>query len=379
MSALIASSVALTCLGDDAETFTAILRDTCGAGPLRYFPADALHVRAGYHVPGPEVPERPLRATGWLIWCVVEAVRRAGVDPHRSRVAALVGSGLRELRSVERFALGESGILPADLHFAGALRRAVPGLDPVLTIANACSAGGHALAVAQDLLDGGEADAVVVAGTDAMTESMLAMIGRFGEEPATRVRPFDRDRVGVLLGEGAAAVVLIPGGRPAGTGLARLLGTGLSCDASHETAPDPIGIQRAMTDALTRAGRRPGDIDLVFAHGTGTALNDAAEAAALREVFQSTDPGPFITAVKGAVGHTSGTSALTSLALAVHSLHRGIVPHIVGLREPLPEGAGLRFVRDRPVPATVRTVQVDAFGFGGVNAVSVLESLGGAR
>jgi 3-oxoacyl-[acyl-carrier-protein] synthase II len=244
-----------------------------------------------------------------------------------------------------------------------------------MTLSNACSAGGYALAIGQDLLELDEADAVVVAGADAMTESMLAMVGRFGAEPTQQVRPFDVQRSGALLGEGAAAVVLVPErpGHRTGRELARLLGTGLSCDAEHETAPDPAGIRRAIADAFHRADRRPDQVGLVFAHGTGTALNDPVEAAVLCETFREVTPGPLVTALKGAVGHTSGTSALTSLAMAMHSLRRRVAPPAVGLREPLPEGDGLRFVIGRPRSMAGGAVAINAFGFGGVNAVSLLE------
>lgn len=372
MSVLVAASVARTCLGDDVATWAALLRGECGVTPLRWFAVDRLGVRYGYQIPEAG-PERPLRATGWLVDCVAEAVRRSGVDPRRQRVLALVGTGLGELRAVERWAVDGQPVQAEQLHFAAAVRAAAPGVEVVATLSNACSAAGYALALGQDLLELGDADAVVVAATDAMTESMLAMIGRFADRPADRIRPFDADRPGVLLGEGAGAVVLVPDdGRPGPPPVARLLGTGLSCDAVHETAPDRAGIRRAVDDALARCGRSAADVDVVLAHGTGTALNDPTEAAVLTEVFAGTDPGPLVTAVKGAVGHTSGASPLTGLALAVHALREQRVPPVVGLREPLPEAAGLRLVRGAPRSARVRLVQVDAFGFGGVNAVSLV-------
>jgi 3-oxoacyl-[acyl-carrier-protein] synthase II len=369
---LIASSVAVTCLGDEEATFRALLAGTSGVGALRHFPADRLNVRYGYHLPEPDGREGSGRVARWLAGCVAEAVRRAGVDPRRQRVAAVVGTGLGGLRDVERWAVDGVPVRPEGLHFAAAVHSALGGYAGTVTLSNACGAGGYALALGADMLDLGEADAVVVAAADGMTESMLAMIGRFGEEPTVQVRPFDRQRTGVLLGEGAAAVVLVPQ-RPGTRAVARLLGTGLSCDAWHETAPDPAGIRRAMDDALARAGRAPGQVDLVYAHGTGTALNDPTEASVLGEVFAAARPGPLVTAVKGAVGHTSGAAALTSLAMAVQSLRRQLAPPVVGLREPLPEAAGLRLVTGRACPTRVRTVQVNAFGFGGVNAVTLLE------
>jgi 3-oxoacyl-[acyl-carrier-protein] synthase II len=370
VSVLIASSVARTCLGDDAQTFAALLRGACGVADLRYAPSERLNVRAGYHIDEPG-PERSLRASGWLRECVGEAVARAGLDPSRQRIAALVGTGLRELRAVERWALDGVPLRREQLHFAGAVRAAAPATGTALTLSNACSAGGYALALGQDLLELDEADAVVVAAADTMTESMLAMIGRFADEPTRQVRPFDAERTGVLLGEGAAAVVLVPEGAAAAP-VARLLGTGLSCDAHHETAPEPAGIRRAVLDALRRAGREATEVDVVYAHGTGTDLNDPTEAAVLHDVYGTKATGPLITAVKGAVGHTSGVAPLTSLAMAVHTLREGVVPPIVGLRRTLMEGAGLRFVRDRPQRLAARLVQIDAFGFGGVNAVSLV-------
>jgi 3-oxoacyl-[acyl-carrier-protein] synthase II len=370
VSVLIAGSAARTCLGDDRDTFAALSRGACGVTGLRYVPPDRLNVAAGYHIDEPG-PERSLRASGWLRECVAVAVARAGLDVARGRVVALVGTGLRELRAVERWALDGASMRREQLHFAGALRAALPAAAPAVTLSNACSAGGYALALGQDLLELGEADAVVVAAADAMTESMLAMIGRFADEPTGRVRPFDAARTGVLLGEGAAAVVLVPEGAAADP-VARLLGTGLSCDAHHETAPDVGGIRRAMLDALRRAGRKADEVDVVYAHGTGTDLNDPTEASVLREVFGENGTGPLVTAVKGAVGHTSGAAPLTSLAMAIHSLREGVVPPVVGLRRTLLEGTGLRFVRERPRRTPVRLAQVNAFGFGGVNAVSLV-------
>jgi len=371
VSVLVVSCVARTCLGDDAETFAALLRGECGVSSLRHFPARQLNVTSGYQLPRQRGEPAPY-AGSWLAGCVTEAVRRAGLDPNRQRLAVLAGTGLRELRAVERWALDGGAVCLEDLHFTGPVRRAAPGVTSVLTLSNACSAGGYALALGQDLLELGEADAVVVAAADTMTESMLAMIGRFADEPADRVRPFDSGRPGVLLGEGAAAAVLVPEGEAAVPPVARMLATGLSCDAHHETAPDPDGIRRAMAGAFERAGRAAREVDVVYAHGTGTVLNDPAEAAVLTDVFGSDGAGPLVTAVKGAVGHTSGTSALTSLAMAVHSLRAGVVPPVVGLREPLGEGRGLRLVRDRPRSADVRLAQINAFGFGGVNAVSLI-------
>lgn len=380
MPALVATSVVRTCLGSGAETFARLLRGETGLQPLRHGDPAKLRVGYGYHI-GTDDPNRPYRASRWLAECVQRAARQAGLDPRRERVTALIGTGLRELSAVEDWALTGTPVPPHRLHFASAVRDALPGLTDVVTVSNACSASGHALALAQYLVELGEADAVVVGGVDAMTLSMLAMIGRTAETPSEQVRPFDADRQGVLLGEAAAAVVVLPEHRtgPRGTGpggtnpvLGRLLATGMSCDAHHETAPDVAGICRAMREAHERAGREPRDVDAVVAHGTGTALNDPAECTALRTVLDGADP--YITGVKGAVGHTSGCAALVNLDVALRTLRERVIPPVVGLRTVLDEGKGLRFVQDRPQAAAPRLVQVNAFGFGGVNAVTLVEA-----
>jgi 3-oxoacyl-[acyl-carrier-protein] synthase II len=214
---------------------------------------------------------------------------------------------------------------------------------------------------------------VVVAGAaDAMTASMLSMIGSVVDEPTRRVRPFDRDRAGVLLGEGAAAAVVVPEGW-AGPVLGRLHGTGLSCDAAHETAPDVDGICRAVADAYARSGRSPAEVDLVVAHGTGTGLNDPAECAVIGRCLREHGADPLVTGVKGATGHLSGAAGLLNLDVAVRSLHSGLVPPVVGLDTVLDEGTGIAFVRGGPVRRAVRLAQIHAFGFGGVNAVTLVE------
>jgi 3-oxoacyl-[acyl-carrier-protein] synthase II len=128
-----------------------------------------------------------------------------------------------------------------------------------------------------------------------------------------------------------------------------------------------------MHDALSSAGITPSDVDLVVAHGTGTELNDPAEATALQSVLAAGGPGPLVTAVKGAIGHTSGASPLHSLDVALRCLAGGQVPPVVGLREALPEAQGLRLVTGRAVAAAPKLAQVDAFGFGGVNAITLVE------
>lgn len=362
----------ITCLGDGDTTVKALFAGASGIAPLPHLDTEKLHVGYGYPIADGE-PERSFRASEWLAEVVADAVWQAGVDARRERVAVVVGSGLRELRSVERWHADGAALSLPELHFERAVRRVLPDATEVMTISNACSAGGYALAVGMDLLAQDEADAVVVAGCDTTTESMLTMIGRVGDDLVTEVRPFDADRGGVLLGEGAVAVVVRRSTDDSPDALGRVRSVGLSCDAFHETAPDVRGIVAAMRDAHTRAGVRPEDVALVLAHGTATALNDPTEAAALTEVFADVPTPPVVTGIKGATGHTSGGAALMSLVVALAALRAGQAPPVVGLATPIPEAAALRLAVGDPAPVTGRIAQVDAFGFGGVNAVTIVE------
>ena len=372
MAACIASSAIRTCLGNGAETFQALINGISGVAALRHFDATPFNVTHAYQIPD-EGRERWFNPSCWLAECVRSALSESGVSAARQRVAVIVGTGLRELRSAERAALEDCEVSTDRLHFEGAVRAACPDVAEVITLSNACSAGGHALALAQDLIESGEADAAVAASTDGLTASMLAMIGRFASSPTPQVRPFDRERTGALLGEGAAALVVVPDGSGPRC-LARLVSTGLSCDAVHETVPDADGVFRAVEEAFARGRRQPSDVDLVVAHGTGTILNDPNEARLLRREFEPAADCPPITAIKGAIGHTSGSAALMSVDVAIRCLDTGVVPPIVGLRQRLAEGEGLPFVTGSSISRRARLAQINAFGFGGVNAVTLVEA-----
>lgn len=431
MRAAITGYDVLTCLGDAEETYRSVCRGDRGVGPLRR-DTERLGVSSGYQI---DDPDPAYRAGRWLTRVIAGAAASAGLGTHSpgkhsatnhgagghsasnsdasnhsagrndaddpgagqpsadghgagdrgANIAVIVGTGLRQLPDAERWWLdsspanggpaNSSPMNAADLHFGSAARAALPGVGEVLTISNACAASGYALALGQDMLAAGEADVVVVAGCDSMTDSLLACIGRGSPGRSSALRPFEADREGVLLGEGAAAVVL----ESEESALRRgqqvhglLYDVGLTCDAFHETAPDPAGIADCMRQAHDRAGVKPEDISLVIAHGTGTALNDPAEATALTEVLGEVAGQPAVTGIKGSIGHTSGGSALMSLVVGLQAMRDGLIPPIAGLDNPIPETDQLRLVAGEPERARPDVIQVDAFGFGGVNAVALI-------
>jgi 3-oxoacyl-(acyl-carrier-protein) synthase len=366
-------------LGEDADSsFAAFCAGATSRHPLRAFDPTRYRVQYAYERDdrdgGTDVPGR---ATRWLCEAIRQAVAQAGLDTParrgRLRIPVLIGTGLAEQRSVELWASGQADSSLSQLHFAGAVETAT-GLAPTVTLVNACAASLYALAVGTDLLLVEEADAVVVAGTDALSESMFGLLDRVNGEPPTEVRPFDADRKGVILGEGAAAVVIEPASRArsrGATALAGLRGVGTSCDAHHLTAPLADGVRRAFHDGYRRAGVDPVDVDLVLAHGTGTLLNDQTEAEVLRDVFD--DHRPLVTALKSLIGHTSGGSGLMSLVTAVHSLRAGQVPPTRGHTTPIPPISDFPVVTGSARRAPLSIAQVNAFGFGGVNAVALVD------
>lgn len=357
----------LTCHGDTEQTWSALKDGLCGVQPLTEVPADAVNVDHWYPIDETVFPRGDLRPSRLLALVLQDVARRAAVDPIRDRVTVVVGSALREQRTLEVHHAEHTLRAGDDHSFPAMVREALPGVQDVLTVVNACAASGYGLAIAQDLLTGDEADVVIVAGVDTLTASMMSMIGLVGTDRTERVEPFDRDRKGPLLGEGAAAVVLqrdVPDAP-------RLLGVGLGCDAYSETAPLLEGVADTIRAAHEAAGVDAGDVNLIIAHGTGTNLNDPTEAQAIIDVF-GRDRGVLVTALKGSIGHTSGSAALINFIVAMMALREGVVPGIVGLANPIPEAEGLTLPTATTAHAA-RRAQVHAFGFGGVNAVAVLE------
>lgn len=349
--------------------FDALCAGHSGLSPLRGFAADRFRVKNAFEIDDRGAgADLPGRATRWLCDVVAEAARDAGLGEDLSEVPVLVGTGLREHRSVELRWTDGADFPLSRMHFGPALRERF-GAVTTYTVNNACSASLYTLGLAADLVDSGASDTVVVAGVDSITSSMFGLMDRVQPPPVDRVRPFDRNRRGAVMGDGAAAVVLRRGG-PARSWLRAVA---LNCDAHNETAPDIGGVSAAIVDAHARAAVSAADIDLVIAHATGTFLNDEVEATALAKVFCSSGAQPLVTGIKSMTGHTSGASGLMSLVVATEVLRSGRIPPIVGHDEPSDAAQVLRLVTGRPAQADIGLVQVDAFGFGGVNAVAIVE------
>ncbi|WP_019447996.1 beta-ketoacyl synthase N-terminal-like domain-containing protein [Cupriavidus sp. BIS7] len=376
MTCVITGSAMTTSVGaDKAACFEGLCSGRSGRKALQSFTSTHFNVQHAYEIADrPDGIDRPLRASSLLCKAIASAVHEARL-PENSRAVIVVGTGLRELRSLELFWTDGLPMSIDQLHFEAAVQQHL-GVDyPVVTLANACSASNFALAVAEDFLRDGAFDYAIVGGCDTVTKSMFGLLDHVNPVRPDAVRPFDRDRQGVLMGDGAAAVVLERQDGALARGakvLATLRGVGTSCDAWHETAPDAAGIMRAMQDAYQRAAVSPHDIDIVMAHGTGTQLNDKAEAVAMQQVMQEMASHPRISAIKSMTGHTSGASGLVGVVTAIEALDSGLLPPTIGLEHLMPEARSMNIVNES-VPINAELAQVNAFGFGGVNAVAILE------
>ncbi|MFD6334857.1 beta-ketoacyl synthase N-terminal-like domain-containing protein [Streptomyces niveus] len=357
------------------EIFAALCAGRESRKPLKAFDPDRYRVAYAYEIDDrPETGgDIPRRATRWLTTVVRQAVADAGLDEDLSHVPVLVGTTMREQRSLELWWRDHTEVALEDLHFGTALKETFSA-STTYTFANACSAALYALGMATDMIELGMVDTVVVAGTDAATESGFGTLDRVQNDIPDALRPFDATHKGMLMGEGAAAVVVQRAGTGNGPVHARVRGVSMNCDAHHATAPDPEGITRAVRDAHSRAGVRAQDIDLVMLHGSGTSLNDVTESSVLSRIFHGVGAGPRMTAIKAMTGHTLGGSGLLSLLMAVLAMKEGTVPPVLGLTDPIPEAAGLGLVQGTPASGDLTIAQIDAFGFGGINAVAIVEA-----
>jgi 3-oxoacyl-[acyl-carrier-protein] synthase II len=230
------------------------------------------------------------------------------------------------------------------------------------------------MALGADLLRSDEADAVVAGGYDVLCRFVMRGFNALKALTREDIRPFDRRRSGLLLGEAAALVLLRRERDVVGPRLGTLLGYGSASDAAHISAPDPEGqgLERAVRAALRAAGLGPDAVDFVSAHGTGTPLNDPIEAAVLRRVLGPRAPTVPVNSIKPSLGHTMGAAAVLEALMCLYTFRRGLIPPTLHLDEPDPACA-LDHVRGAARAARPRISLSTSLGFGGCNAALVLE------
>lgn len=244
----------------------------------------------------------------------------------------------------------------------------------------ACATGAIALSDAFHRVRFGLADLAIAAcadtGLDLPTFSAWNRLGVLSRhpDPATACRPFDAERAGLVMGEGAAAFVLEPLERARTRGariLGEILGAGASCDAMHIVQPDRAGQVKAVRKALAMAGIESGQLDYVNAHGTATDIADVVEAATLREVLGADADRIPVSNTKAQLGHLMGATAGVELAVTLLAMQHRLLPPCRNLDHPDPR-CPLAFVRGEPQPATVRYALKNTFAFGGTNCAVIL-------
>jgi 3-oxoacyl-(acyl-carrier-protein) synthase len=383
-SAVVTGSGVVSPLGDTVASFwDGLIAGRSAVAPIRRFRADDLQPAAAAEVAGGGSDAD--RAGGFALRAAAEALDAAGLAPGMvasPRLGVVLGTTLGGMEIFEALDISSAagGPPPAQLervpYFAPAARlaEAIGAGGPVVTTQLACASGTEAVALAADWVRAGRADVVLAGGCDLLCRFVVAGFNCL-RATADVARPFDHQRRGLVLGEGAAVVVVEDAEHAARRGApvrARVLGTGAAADAVHMTAPDRAGggVVRAVLAALADAGLAPSAVDFISAHGTGTPFNDAMEAGALVEVFG--ERAAPVNSIKGAIGHTLGAAGAFEAALCVEVLARGLIPATAGLRQIDPACAGLDVVRGEARRGDVHVALSTSSGFAGANAALVL-------
>lgn len=391
----------VTPLGTGVETvWEHLLAGKSGFAPVSSFDTSAHTAHLGAEIPDfqPEpwfrrlAPHAVSRASQLAVAASRLALADAGLESlgfDTERAGVSMGTTSGEPREIERLdddllagARDRAGIGFADLYPAHVLASHVAaelGLGGTVTvIPNACAAGSYALAHAADQLRAGRAEVMLAGGADAFSRITYTGFARLGAVASDTVRPFDRNRKGMIPGEGAAVLVLEPWERAARRGAriyAELLSWGFSCDAHHMTAahPEGDGAARAMEQALAHAGLEAEAVSYVSAHGTGTPTNDKLETLAFHRVFgERRVP---TSSVKSMLGHTMGAASAIESAVCALAVHTDRVPPTTNFETPDPE-CDLDCVPNTARELRVEVAMNNAYAFGGNNASVLFRKVG---
>lgn len=327
-----------------------------------------------------------------------KAIKQSGIDfkavddPYRCGV--IIGSGIGGLNEIEEqhaklFDRGPSRVSPFMIpklmvNAASGNISVEFGLKgPSSAVATACASASNAIGDAYRLIQHDVADVIVSGGSEAAITPMgLSGFARMGalstrnDCPQAASRPFDRDRDGFVLSEGAGVVVLEEyeyAKRRGATILGEVLGYGMSSDGSHMTAPDPegAGAARAMILALKDAKLKAADIGYINAHGTSTPLGDKAETNAIKRVFEAESKRVCVSSTKSQLGHLLGASGGVEFVISILALSHGLIPPTINLENPDPD-CDLDYVPNKARELRVDRVMSNSFGFGGHNACLVV-------
>jgi 3-oxoacyl-[acyl-carrier-protein] synthase II len=408
----------VTPLGCGVEaSWSRLLQGASGARRIEEFPADDLACRIACFVPRGPLSEGKFHPDDWMepkeqrkvddfiiyaMGAAEQALRDAGwkadTREKQERTGVLVGSGIGGLDGIAETSLllrdkGPRRVSP--FFIPGRLINLASGYisirhglkGPNHAVVTACSTGAHAIGDAARLVALGDADVMVAGGTEspicrlsvAGFAACKALSTNFNEEPTRASRPYDKDRDGFVMGEGAGVVVVesLEHAQARGARIyAEIIGYGLSGDAFHITAPaeDGDGAYRCMRAALARAGIAASDVQYVNAHGTSTPMGDEIELAAVERLFGNAAGKLAMSSTKSATGHLLGAAGAVEAIFAALAIRDNIAPPTLNLDNPSVETA-IDLLPHRAKKRSIDTVLSNSFGFGGTNASLVMRRL----
>jgi 3-oxoacyl-[acyl-carrier-protein] synthase II len=408
----------VTPLGADVETaWKNILAGKSGAGKITRFDASdqkchiAAEVKPADHEygfdPNKRVDHKVQRQVDPFIIYGIDAAGQAIEDAGltdmdeatRLRAGCSIGSGIGGLPGIESesLVLAEKGPSRVSPHFVhGRLINLISGqvsikyglMGPNHAVVTACSTGAHSIGDAARMIRDDDADIMLAGGAEgticpigiAGFAQARALSTAFNDQPEKASRPYDKDRDGFLMGEGAGVVVLEEYEHAKARGAkiyAEVVGYGLSGDAHHVTAPHPegSGAFRSMQMALKKAGMEPSDIDYINAHGTSTPMGDELELGAVRRLFGDAIETVSMSSTKSAIGHLLGGAGAVETIFCILALRDQIVPPTLNLDNPSDSCVGVDLVPHKAKPRKVRAALNNSFGFGGTNASLIVKAI----
>ena len=399
----------VTSIGHDVPAFWAgLIAGKIGVDRVTLFDPAAFACQIGAEVRNwdvnqlmdPKEARRNDRYTHFGFVAAKQAVADSGLDMAKEdvdKVGVIIGSGIGGMHTYETqlkilYDRGPRKVSPFTIPSlignmcSGLVAIELGARGPNFGMASACATGTHSLGEAAHAIRRGDADVMVAGGSEAAITpfayasfcSMKAMSTR-NDQPSTASRPFDKNRDGFIMGEGAGILVLesLEHARARGARIyCELAGYAATCDAYHITQPDPEGkgLSMAMRRALASAGASPGSVDYINAHGTSTPYNDKYETLAIKKVFGEHAFRVPVSSTKSMTGHLLGAAGGIESVICVKTIEKGIVPPTMNLEEPDP-ACDLDYVPNSARQVRVRTVLSNNLGFGGQNASVVFRAM----
>lgn len=392
------------------ENWKAICQGKSGIGPITRFDASGFASRIAGEVKGfnPEdfLDKKEIKKMDVFIHYALAAGMMALKDSqltidesNADRVGVLVGSGLGGLSTIEKYydILQKQGPKKVSPFFIPMLIvNLAPGQisiyfgarGPNSSVVTACATGNHSIGEAFRIIQRGDADAMIAGGAES-TITPLAVAGfcamralsTRNDEPERASRPFEKDRDGFIIAEGAGVLILedLESARKRQAEIyAEIIGFGCNADAYHISAPSPngIGASRCMEVAMKDAGISYDEVDYVNAHGTSTPLNDMSETKAMKTVFKDHAKKLAVSSTKSMTGHLLGAAGGVEAVYSLLAIKHGVIPPTVNYENPDPE-CDLDYVPNVPRESKIKTVMSNSFGFGGTNATLIFKKFTG--